>query len=141
MAGLSMVGEDERPGSCQPDPTASLSLQFWTTDEAIFEQYFTLSNLCSEILHTLSPLSCVHCVNSLHLTQVGSPNFLLGPQSQFRNLKEALPQSQFCSILKKCCPTTAIPQFCYHNFTVIRNLKSAKRLTLPQCFLIFLKKL
>jgi hypothetical protein len=37
-------------------------------------------------------------------------NFFWSPQSQFRNLKEALPQSQFRNFLKKCCSATAIPQ-------------------------------
>jgi hypothetical protein len=41
---------------------------------------------------------------------VGTRNFFLSPQSQFCNLKEALPQSQFRNFKKKCCSTTAIPQ-------------------------------
>ncbi len=40
----------------------------------------------------------------------------LSPLSQFRNLKEAHPQSQFRNFLKKCCFTTATPQFCNRNF-------------------------
>jgi hypothetical protein len=30
-----------------------------------------------------------------YLAEVGKRNFFFSPQSQFRNLKEALPQSQF----------------------------------------------
>ncbi len=44
------------------------------------------------------------------LAEVGTRNFFWSPQSQFRNLKEALPQSQFRNFLKKCCSATAIPQ-------------------------------
>jgi hypothetical protein len=36
--------------------------------------------------------------------------FFLGPQSQFRNLKETLPQSQCRNFLKKCWSPTAIQQ-------------------------------
>jgi hypothetical protein len=39
---------------------------------------------------------------------VGTRNFFLSPQLQFRNLKEALLQSQFLNFLKTCC--SAIPQ-------------------------------
>jgi hypothetical protein len=42
-------------------------------------------------------------------TEVGTRNFFLSPQSQFRNLKETLPQSQFRNFLKQCCSAT--PQF------------------------------
>jgi hypothetical protein len=44
------------------------------------------------------------------IAEVGTRNFFLSPQSQFRNLKEALLQSQFRNFLKKCCSATAIPQ-------------------------------
>ncbi len=37
------------------------------------------------------------------VAEVGMCTFVLGPQSQFRNLKEALPQSQFRN-LKKVYP-------------------------------------
>jgi hypothetical protein len=40
-------------------------------------------------------------------------NFFLIPQSQFRNLKEALPQSQFRNLLRNVAPQ---PQFRNHNF-------------------------
>jgi hypothetical protein len=43
-------------------------------------------------------------------TEVGAQNFFLSPQSQFRNLKEALLQSQFRDFLKKCCSATATTQ-------------------------------
>jgi hypothetical protein len=47
---------------------------------------------------------------------VGTRNFFLSPQSQFRNLKEALLQSQFRYSLKKGCSATATPQFLNRNF-------------------------
>ncbi len=40
-------------------------------------------------------------------------NFFLIPQSQFRNLKEALPQSQFRNFLRNVAPQ---PQFRNRNF-------------------------
>ncbi len=43
-------------------------------------------------------------------TEVGAQNFFLSPQSQFRNLKEALLQSQFRDFLKKCRSATATTQ-------------------------------
>jgi hypothetical protein len=57
--------------------------------------------------------------------RVGTRNFILSPQSQFRNLKEALPQSQFRSFLKKCCSATATPQFRNRNFYWSPQLKFA----------------
>ncbi len=57
-------------------------------------------------------------------TEVGKRNFFLSPQSQFRNLKEALPQSQFRNFLKKCCSTTATPQFRNPNFFWSPQLES-----------------
>jgi hypothetical protein len=48
--------------------------------------------------------------------EVGTRNFFLSPQSQFRNLKETLPQSQFRNFLKQCCSATATPQFRNRNF-------------------------
>jgi hypothetical protein len=51
------------------------------------------------------------------LAEVGMRNFFLSPQSQFRNLKEALPQSQFHNFLRNVTPqpqlrnrNSAIPQ-------------------------------
>ncbi len=52
--------------------------------------------------------------------EVGTRNFFLSPQSQFSKLKEELPQ-----LLKKFCSATATPQFCYRNFSEVRNFKSA----------------
>jgi hypothetical protein len=42
-------------------------------------------------------------------------NFFLGPQAQFRNLKEALLRSQFRNFLKEWWSATAIPQSCNCN--------------------------
>jgi hypothetical protein len=44
-------------------------------------------------------------------TEVGTRNFFLSPQSQFRNLQEALPQSQFRNFLRNVAP-----QFRNRNF-------------------------
>ncbi len=46
----------------------------------------------------------------LSICRGGHAQLFLSPQSQFRNLKEALPQSQFRNFLKICCSATAIPQ-------------------------------
>jgi hypothetical protein len=54
--------------------------------------------------------------SSVCRAEVGTRNFFLSPQSQFRNLKEVLPQSQFRNFLKKCCSATATPQFRNRNF-------------------------
>jgi hypothetical protein len=48
--------------------------------------------------------------------EVGTRNFFSSPQSQFHNLKEALPQTQFRNFLKTCCSATATPQFRNRNF-------------------------
>ncbi len=58
-------------------------------------------------------------------TEVGTRNFFLSPQSQFRNLKEALPQSQFRKFLRNVAPQ---PQFRSSEiaiFSEVRNFKSA----------------
>ncbi len=67
------------------------------------------------------------------IAEVGTLNFFLSPQPQFRNLKEALPQSQFRNFLrnvapqlfKKCC--SAIPQsqfFFFKSATLNPQLES-----------------
>jgi hypothetical protein len=59
------------------------------------------------------------------LPEVGTRNFFLSPQSQLRNLKEALLQSQFRNFLKKCWSATATPQFHNRNFFWSPQFKSA----------------
>jgi hypothetical protein len=67
------------------------------------------------------------------LSEVGTRNFFLNPQSQFRNLKEALPQSQFRNFLKKCCSATATPQFRNRNFFLCPQLQVCNlRASFPQ---------
>jgi hypothetical protein len=75
----------------------------------------------------LSYGTCYGC--SWPLSEVGTRNFFLSPQSQFRNLKETLPKSQFRNFLKKCCSSTATPQLQLRNsaiaiFSDVRNFKS-----------------
>ncbi len=54
---------------------------------------------------------------------MGKHNLFLSPQSQFRILKEALAQSQFRNLLKKCCSATATPQFRNRNFILSPHLQ------------------
>jgi hypothetical protein len=60
--------------------------------------------------------------------EVGTRNFFLSPQSQFRNLKEALPQSQFrnISLILLRNRNSAIPQsqFFLKSATSIPQLES-----------------
>ncbi len=70
------------------------------------------------------------CTLHVILSEVGKRNFFLSPQSQFHNLKEALPQSQFRNFLKKCCSATATPQLRNRNFVwspelQVRNLRAS----------------
>jgi hypothetical protein len=55
---------------------------------------------------------------------VGTRNFFLSPQPQFRNLKETPLQSQFHNFLKKCCFATATLQFRNRNFFLSPQLES-----------------
>jgi hypothetical protein len=41
---------------------------------------------------------------SVKYPEVGTRNFFFSPQSQFRNLKEALPQLQFRNFLRNVSP-------------------------------------
>jgi hypothetical protein len=61
---------------------------------------------------------CVNAITVLLITRGGQAQLFLSSQWQFRNMKKALPQSQFRNFLKKCCFATAI-------FYEVRNFKSA----------------
>jgi hypothetical protein len=52
---------------------------------------------------------------------VGTRNFFLSPQSQFRNLKEALPQSQFRNFLRNVAPQLQLRSSAIANFSEVRN--------------------
>jgi hypothetical protein len=52
-------------------------------------------------------------------------NFFLSPQSQLRNLKEALPQSQFRNFLKNVAPQPQLRNPAIAIFPEVRNFKSA----------------
>jgi hypothetical protein len=52
-------------------------------------------------------------------------NFFLSPQSQFRNLKEALPQSQFRNFLRNVDPQPQLRKSALAIFSEVRNFKSA----------------
>jgi hypothetical protein len=56
---------------------------------------------------------------------VGTRNFFSSPQSQFRNLKEALPQSQFRNFLKNVAPQPQLRNSVIAIFSEVRNFKSA----------------
>jgi hypothetical protein len=59
------------------------------------------------------------------LAEVGTRNFFLSPQSQLRNLKEVLPQSQFRNFLKNVAPQPQLRNSAIAIFSEIRNFKSA----------------
>jgi hypothetical protein len=56
-------------------------------------------------------------------SEVGARNFFFSPQSQFRSLKEALPQSQFRNFIKK--GFSANRNSAIAIFSDVRNFKSA----------------
>jgi hypothetical protein len=51
-------------------------------------------------------------------------NFFLSPQSQLRNLKEALPQSQFRNFLKNVAPQSQLRNSAFAIFYEVRNLRA-----------------
>jgi hypothetical protein len=57
-------------------------------------------------------------------SEVGTRNFFLSPQSQLRNLKEALPQSQFRNFLKNVAPQPQLRNSANAIFSEIRNLRA-----------------
>ncbi len=57
--------------------------------------------------------------------EVGTRNFFLSPQSQFRNLKEALSQSQFLNFLRKVAPQPQLRNSAIAIFSAVHNFKSA----------------
>ncbi len=61
----------------------------------------------------------------IKLTDVGTRNFFLSPQSQLRNFKDELPQSQFRNLFKNCCSATATPQLGNRNFFLSPQLESS----------------
>jgi hypothetical protein len=93
---------------------------FWDTFSALYDLHFPLTKFTlNRNIHSLNDFMTTALLISrkrklelhkLSLAEVGTHNFLLSPQPQFRNLKETLPQSQFRNFLKKCCSTTATPQ-------------------------------
>ncbi len=66
-------------------------------------------------------------VNSLIMwkSEVGTRNFFLSPQSQFRNLKGALPQSQFRNFLRNVAPQPQLRNSAIAIFSEIRNFRSS----------------
>ncbi len=65
--------------------------------------------------------------------EVGKRNFFFGPQSQFRNMKEALPQSQFRNFLRDVAPQPQLRNSALAIFSEVRNLRSP----LPQFLAYF----
>jgi hypothetical protein len=59
---------------------------------------------------------------------VGTRNFFWSPQSQFRNLKEALPQSQFRNFLGNVSPQPQLRNSAIAIFSEVHNLRAS----LPQ---------
>jgi hypothetical protein len=68
-----------------------------------------------------------------YLPEVGTRNFFLSSQSQFRNLKEALPQSQFRNFFRNVAPQPQLRNSAIAIFSEVRNL----RLSLPQFLAYF----
>ncbi len=56
---------------------------------------------------------------------MGTRNFFSSPQSQLRNLKEALPQPQFRNFLKNFAPQTQLRNSAIPIFSEVRNFKSS----------------
>jgi hypothetical protein len=56
---------------------------------------------------------------------VGTRNFFLSPQSQLRNLKEALPQSQFRNFFKNVAPQPQLRNSAIAIFSEVRNFNTA----------------
>jgi hypothetical protein len=64
--------------------------------------------------------------SNLHISpEVGMRNFFFSPQSQFHNLKEALPQSQFRNFLRNVAPQPQLRNSAIAIFSKVRNFKSA----------------
>jgi hypothetical protein len=70
---------------------------------------------------------------SYKLPEVGTRNFFSSPQSQFHNLQEALPQSQFRNFLRNVAPQPQLHNSAIAMFSEVRNL----RVSLPQFSAIF----
>ncbi len=58
------------------------------------------------------------------ITQVGTRNFFLSLQTQLRNLKEALLQSQFRNFLKNFAPQPQLRNSVIPIFSEVRNLRA-----------------
>jgi hypothetical protein len=65
-----------------------------------------------------------YCSKNHLIPEVGTRNFFLSPQSQLRNFKEALPQSQFRNFLKNVAPQPQLRNSTIAIFSEIRNFKS-----------------
>jgi hypothetical protein len=63
--------------------------------------------------------------DNVFLTEVGTRNFFFSPQPQFRNLQEALPQSQFRNFFQNVAPQPQLRNSAIAIFSEVRNFKSA----------------
>ncbi len=70
---------------------------------------------------------------NINWAEVGTRNFFSSPQSQCRNLQEALPQSQFRNFLRNVAPQPQLRNSAIAIFSEVRNL----RVSLPQFSAIF----
>ncbi len=59
------------------------------------------------------------------ITEVGTRNFFLSPQSKLRNLNEARPQSQFHNFLKNVSPEPQLRNSAIAIFSEVLNFTSA----------------
>jgi hypothetical protein len=66
-------------------------------------------------------------MNVMYNQRWARATFFLSPQSQLRNLKEALPQSQFRNFLKNVAPQPQLRNSAIAIFSEIRNFKSASQ--------------
>jgi hypothetical protein len=60
----------------------------------------------------------------VEISKVGARNYFLSPQSQLRNLKEALPQSQFHNFLKNVAPQLQLHNSAIAIFSEVSNLRA-----------------
>jgi hypothetical protein len=59
------------------------------------------------------------------MTELGTRNLFLSPQSQFRNLKKAPPQSQFRNFLKNVDPQPQLRNSTIAIFPEVRNMRAS----------------
>ncbi len=112
---------------CGAGAGAARSRSFWPELKLVFASFSSGSLLAPGLTKV------VHFI-IIHLEQdqasdlnpeVGTRKFFLSPQSQFRNLKEALPQSQFRNFSRNLAPQPQLRNSAIAIFSEVQNFKSA----------------